>query len=203
MPREFKARVKLFPMEVSKALEILDGAREAGEVVCLYSNAYSSRFSAGFVEGATHNHVVLRALSPNGRADGWLLRPLDHIARIDWRGQYEQRLLFLAQMREARWSDFLLPVELSADLAFETMGAAQRFELPVQIDSGSDEPAEGFVSELSTDSVTLDKIARDGNFDGHTIFSLDDIEKIIVDDADLQDLALLSRHRGRGTGKWT
>lgn len=195
--------VKLFSMEVSKALEILDAAREAREVVCLYASPYSSHFAAGFVEGATHNHVVLRLLSSNGRADGWLLRSLDDIARIDWRGQHEKRLLFLAQMREARWNDFLLPVEPSTDLVFETLLAARKFDLPVQIDTGSDEPAEGFVSELSTDWVTLDKIAHDGGFDGHVVLSLRDIEKIEVDEEDLQDLALLSRHRGRRTGSWT
>ena len=196
--------VKLFLMEVSKALEILDSARDGGEVVCLYANAYSCAFAAGFVEGATPTHVVLRSLSPNGRADGWLLRGLDDIARIDWRGHYEERLLFLAQMREARWNDgFLPPTHPSSDLVFELLQAAHKADLPVQIDTGSDEPAEGFVRELSPEWVTLDKIERDGSFDGQATVRTDDIEKLLVDEQSLQDLALLARHRGRGTGSWT
>lgn len=194
--------VKMFLVKVS-TLEIVTAARDAGQVVCAYASPYSSRFSAGFVEGATQKHVILRSMTTGGRADGWLLRPLDDIARSDWRGQHEKRLLFSAQMRETRWSETLPSVLPSTDPVFEVLQAAHKAELPVQFDSGSDEPAEGFVCELSTDWATLDKIERNGSCDGYATIRVGDIEKILVDEQSLQDLALLCRHCGRGTGSWT
>lgn len=190
-------------MESRKALEILEDARAGGDVVCLYHSSWSDKFAAGFVGGASERHVVLRSLEPGGRADGWFLRALDDIVRIDWRGQYEERLKMLAQLREARWKiDFLPPVEPATDLPLELLLAARHHDLPVQLDTGSDEAAQGFVAEVTGEFVTLDKIACDGSFDGHCVMALDEVAKILVDEEALQTLGLLALHRGRGAGKW-
>ena len=190
-------------MESRRALEILNRARERRDIVCLYPSSYSSNFSAGWLEAVSSEGVVLRSLSKNGRADGWLWRAFDSIARIDVAGQYEERLAFLAQMREARWKDgFLPPLDESADLKWELFVASQKHDLAVQVDTGSDEPIEGFVQDVTRDWVTIDKAGFSGKFDGQATINTEDIERILVDEASLQDLQMLARRSGRGSGEW-
>ena len=190
-------------MESSRAVEILNRARERNAIVCLYPNAYSSKFAAGWVEAVSSQSVVIRSLTTNGRADGWQWRSFENIARLDVGGLYEERISFLAQMREARWKDgFLPPLEESADLKWELLVAAQKQDFAVHLDTGSDEPVEGFVQDVTPEWVTIDKVAFYGRFDGQSTIIGDDIEKILVDEQDLQDLQTMARRAGRGSGVW-
>ncbi|RYX82058.1 hypothetical protein EON83_21350 [bacterium] len=190
-------------MQPQRALEILSRAREQNALVCAYPSSYSSKFSAGWVEAVSSEGVVLRSLTPNGRPDGWLWRPYDQIARLDMGGLYEERLAFLAQMREARWKEGFLPaITPEADLVWELFVASQKHDLAVHIDIGSDEPIQGFVQDVTAEWVTLDKIAFSGRFDGQATISTEDIEKILIEEQDLQDLQMLARRHGRGAGQW-
>ncbi len=190
-------------MQSQRALEILKRAREDHSLVCSYSSSYSTKFAAGWVEAISAEGVVFRSLTPNGRADGWLWHPFEQIARLDVGGVYEERLSFLAQMREARWMENFLPaLAPEADLVWELFIACQKHDLAVQIDTGSDDPIQGFVQDVTAEWVTLDKIAFSGQFDGQATIATEDIESILIEEQDLQDLQMLARRHGRGAGKW-
>ena len=190
-------------MQPQRALEILKRAHDENALVCCYPSSYSAKFSAGWVEALSSEGVVLRSLTPNGRSDGWLWRPHEQIARLDVGGLYEERLAFLAQMREARWKEGFLPaLAPEADLLWELFIACQKNDLAVQLDTASDEPIQGFVQDVTAEWVTLDKIAFSGRFDGQATIATEDIERILIEEQDLQDLQMLARRHGRGTGAW-
>lgn len=190
-------------MQSQRALEILKRAREKNSLVCSYSSSYSTKFAAGWVEALSSEGAVFRSLTPNGRADGWFWRPFDQMSRLDVGGLYEQRLAFLAQMREARWMEGFLPaLEPEADVVLELFIACQKHDLAVQIDTGSEDPIQGFVQDVTAEWVTLDKIAFSGRFDGQATIATEDIEEVVVEEQDLQDLQMLARRHGRGTGEW-
>ncbi len=190
-------------MESRRALEILHHAREQHDIVCLYPSAYLTSYAAGWVEAVTSEGVVLRSLTANGRADGWYWRTFERVVRLDVGGAYEERLAFLAQMREARWKEGFLPtLDESANLKWELFVAAQKHDFAVQIDTGSDEPIDGFVQDVTAEWVTLDKIGFSGRFDGQATISTEDIDRILVGDERLQDLQMLARRSGRGSGEW-
>ena len=75
--------------------------------MCLYRSAYSSRFSAGFVLAISDRYVVIESVSPRGDGDGWILRALEDLCRIDHNGRYEEKLLSFYQLRgQAHPRDF-------------------------------------------------------------------------------------------------
>lgn len=183
-------------METQKAREVLERAKEGEKIVCLYTNPYSDKFAAGFVEAVSENHVVLRHITVHGRYDGWLLRALDDICRIDYGGRYEETLLSLYRGRaQSHLDNFLSVTDQIIDLKSEMLLCAQRNDFAVSIDTGSDEDNWGFVKVLEAITVTIERFNLHGQIDSESVFDMEYIQKIGVDNEDLQDLKLLAHWR--------
>ncbi len=181
-------------MEKQKAQEILSAARERGAIVCLYRSCYSNRFSAGFVLAISDNHVVIESVSPRGECDGWILRELDDLCRIDHSGRYEEKLLSFHRMRgEQHARDFLAATDLNSDLKLEMFMAARHHDYAVRVHTGAEEDIEGFVKEVETSIVSIEKLDEYGQNDGDCTFDMEVVEGIYIGDDELQDLKLLAR----------
>ena len=181
-------------MEKQKAQEILGAARESGAVVCLYGDGRSSRFSLGFVLAVSDAHVVMELISTNGRGDGWLLRQLEDVGRIDSGGRLEESLLSLYRARgEAHLREFLPPTDLGSDLKLELLLAARTHDFAVRVYNGARRNVEGFVREVAATTLTVEQFDEYGVADGESTLDLDGIGSLKVHDEELQDLKLLAR----------
>lgn len=181
-------------MEKQKAQEILGAARENGIPVCLFGHARSSRCSIGFVLAISDVHIVLETLSSNGRNDGWLLRKLEDVGRIDSGGRLEETLVSLYRARgESHIRDFLPDIELGSDLQLELLLASRTHDLAVRIYNGTRDNVAGFVRELEQTTVTIETFDEHGIADGETTLTIEDVDAIRVHDEHLQDLKLLAR----------
>ena len=182
-------------MEKQKAREVLRHAQEAEKIVCLYTSRDSENFAAGFVEAVSENHVILRSLTPHGRYDGWLLRVLENVCRIDSGGRYEEKLVSLFRARDQNHPAFLPSTDEATDLGSEMLICAQRGDYAVRIDIGADDDNEGFVKSVEATTITIERFDVNGHIDSESVIELEYIEKIAVDDEDLQDLKLLAHWR--------
>ncbi len=181
-------------MEKQKAREVLEMARESGAIVCLYRSCYSNRFSAGFVLAISEHHVVIESVSTRDECDGWILRELDDLCRIDHNGRYEEKLLSFYRARgEQHPRDFLPSVDLNSDLKVEMFAAAQNHDYAVRIHTGSDDDIEGFIREVGTATVSIDRLNEYGQDDGDSVLDMEGIEGIYVNADELQDLKMLAR----------
>ena len=190
-------------MEVQRAQDILRRAREKGILVCLYTSAYSENFAAGFVEAVSEKYVILRSFSNHGRYDGWLLRQLENLPRIEFGGRYEESLLFLMKARETKHPQGVIPsFEADASLLIELFLAAQKHDFVVSIDTGSQSNIVGFVNTVEATTVTITKVDNNGEVDGESVVELDAIEKVNADDEDCQDLKLMARWHELDPPNW-
>lgn len=182
-------------MEQQKAREVLEQAKTGEKIVCLYSNPYSDKFAAGFVEAISENHVVLRHLTSHGRYDGWVLRELEDLCRIEYGGRYEETLLSLFRARGQNHPTFLPSTDEATDLKSEILLCAQRNDLAVIIDTGSDTDSWGFVKSVETTTVTIEKFNAEGHIDSESVIELEHVGRVTVDDEDMQDLKILAHWR--------
>ena len=181
-------------MEKQKAQEILGAARERDAVVCVHGDRRSGRFSLGWVAAVSDHHVVLELISTNGRSDGWMLRELDSIGRIDSGGRLEETVVSLYRARgESHVKEFLPPTDASSDLKLELLLAARSHDFAVRIYNGARININGFVREIGATTVTVDQFDDFGVADGESTVQLDDFEAVRVHDEDLQDLRMLAR----------
>ena len=175
--------------------QILQKSRENESPVALYSNVENPRaFLAGWVEAVSNDHVVLRHLSPEGRYDGYVLKYLDSIFRVDTEGRYLERLSFLFGARKQEFARRLMPdLDADANLIPEILSAAQNADMMVTIEIAAEDIENGSIKDIGFDTVSLDVFDHYGVIDREATIHLEAISEVRVDSERLQSLKLLSR----------
>ena len=174
---------------------VLTKARETAVPVAIYTNIDNPRgFLAGWVEAVSGEHVVLRHLSPEGRYDGYVLKYLDGIFRVDSEGRYIERLSFLFEARKQTFPGRLLDTnDDEANLIVELLNAAQREELMVTVEIAAEDFESGAVKVVGFDTVTLEVFDPYGTIDREATIHLESISEVRVDSERLQSLKLMSQ----------
>ena len=181
-------------MDKQRAQEILTAAQERGAVVSLYRTGSPHNYGTGFVLAVSDHHLVFASINYHGRYDGWHLRALDELCRVDSGGRYEDKVLSLYRAREQNHrADFLPPTDLSSDLVSELLQAAQGHEIAVRLYTGQRGGINGFVREIGSSTVSIDVHDDYGQADGEAVVDLESIRVILVDDEEAQDLKILAR----------
>jgi hypothetical protein len=175
--------------------QILQKAKDGENPVALYTNVENPRaFLAGWVEAVTNEHVVLRHLSPEGRYDGYVLKYIDSIFRVDTEGRYIERLSFLFNARKQDFPTRLITqTDAEASLIPEILNAAQREEMMVTVEIAAEDVEHGSVREVGFDTVMLEVFDHYGAIDREATIHLEAISEVRVDSERLQSLKLLSR----------
>ena len=174
--------------------QVLQRARESQSLVAIYTNVDSPRaFLAGWVEAVSQEHVVLRHLSPEGRYDGYVLKYVDSIFRVDAEGRYIERLQFLYNARNQEFPSRLIgEVADDANLIPEMLLSAQRENLMVSIEVAADDMEHGVVRDVGFDTVLLEVYDYFGAIDREATIHLEAISEVRVDSERLQSLKMLS-----------
>ena len=80
-------------MTFKEALNNLVGKNEIVSVFCNPDDAYKS--CVGYIVAVSDEYFIMRGVTFDGYADGFLLRHFDEIFRLDRNCEYEQRLMYL------------------------------------------------------------------------------------------------------------
>lgn len=181
-------------MNAQKALEFLGQARDKNELVCIYRGVSPNRYALGFVDATSEEYVVIRAVSTHGRADGWALIPIEQICRIEQGGRYEENIAFLFRARQDQHKIVLLPaLEAGADLRREILLAAHDHDLAVSLDAGTRSVISGFVKSVDLEHVLVQLLDENSHESGECLLELETVERVFVDDENLQDSRLIAR----------
>lgn len=175
--------------------DALSKAKADSALVALYANPDNPRaFCAGWVEAVSPDHVVLRHVSPDGRYDGYILRYLERVLRVDTQGRYLERLAFLFQARKQEFGlRFLGELAPEANLIQETLLAARRHDLLVAVEIAAEDTESGAVKSVTEEAAVIEVFDMLGSPDSETTVHIDAISAISVDAEQLQSLKLLSR----------
>ena len=175
---------------------VLLRARESETPVALYTNIEQPRaFLAGWVEAVSTDHVVLRHLSPEGRYDGYVLKYLESIFRVDTEGRYLERLSFLFEARKQAFpiKNLISTFDEQSNLIVEMLLGAQREDLLATIEVAAEDVDNGAVKAVDLDTMTLEVLDYYGIIDREATIHLEAISEVRVDSDRLQSLKLLSR----------
>lgn len=168
-----------------------------GYILSIFSNRNQrGRCSVGLIEQVTSQHVVMKHISVNGQYDGYILRRLEDIIRIDINGQYEKRLQTLYLLQKQQHLDlFDKKVKRNGNLVkeFLTYSMGKRLVVSVCIDETEEqEDIVGWVKDMNDTEVTISKISFEGYDDGETIFDICEIIKLNCDSLEERVLGLLN-----------
>jgi hypothetical protein len=190
------------PNQVQEWRDLLKRAQKDDALVAIYSDPDSPRrFAVGWVEALSEEHVVLRHISPSGMYDGYALRFLEDVFRVETGGRYMAKALHLYRAREQRHLTDFLPDSPSSDLLSELLLAAQKREVGVFVALEESELL-GWVRGVGDETVTLERLDEYGESDGEVTIAFDQVLAVNADDSELQDLKLLSQRHSNRPPDW-
>ena len=174
--------------------EYLLSNKKNGTPVSLYSDReHTEKFSFGFIQGISNDHVLLACISPLGLYDGFMIVNYKGIYQCEIQDQYSEKLLKLYHLRKQKHP--VLDIK-SDNLILDLIQYAQENRLIISAglhDSGNDD-LQGYVTTVEDGLVTIEQLSDDGSPDGESVVSFEDITYIVCDSDNEIALKLLAEN---------
>lgn len=186
-------------MKVNIFTSLLKHSIKEFNMVSVYSNRYQpEKCSVGFVEAVTNEHFFIKHVSPVGTDDGYIVRRMSDVFRVDFGGEYEKRLNLLYTLQNQQHQNFFdrKPAK-SSNLFRESLIVAKKKNLIVSVcidETENQENVVGFVKDINSEGATISRISLNGLDDGESTLILDDVIKIDCDSLDERTLKILYSH---------
>jgi hypothetical protein len=176
--------------------EILRHARESESAIAVYANDSDlNDYEVGFVEDVGTRSLVLLALTPKGEPDGRQVILVEDIHRIDAETAYTKKLSLLYSYRTSVFeTDFhKLPKDTGRDVP-SLLEVAREQNICVNLVDQYGYGPSGFIRQVGTDHVELERLNSKGHPDGIAVIMLDAIDRVHLGRREEQVLAFLHRY---------
>ena len=176
--------------------EILSNFAEKHETVSIYSNLENTfAHLTGYVLKVTEDYVLIAHITEHGFYDGYILKRLEDIYRVDHGGLYEWKISTLYHLRNQKHdlftqSESTTPLKLN----IQFLQCAKENNKIISVEYG-DTVISGFVSDYNENKLFMSIVDEYGNKNGNAIIYLDTIQTIALDTDTEQDSLLLYQQR--------
>ncbi|MBI2601461.1 MAG: hypothetical protein HYW48_00245 [Deltaproteobacteria bacterium] len=172
---------------------VLEKAKENNELVSVYSDpTHPSRCSVGYVDCVDDNFVRLRAIARNGKHDGYVVRNVPSIFKVDIGGEYEKKIVML---KNFKFKDINLGA-CTSNILLETLKDAKKNKGCITIFFGeSDDSVVGIVKGANHQTVEIHNLKENGETDGIIFVKFEAINSVNVNSEDEQIIEFLSEKR--------
>jgi len=161
-----------------------------GIIVSIYTNRIDPEvFACGYIMGVDKRYVYIKHITPGGEEDGIVVRRIEKIYRIEYGGNYENRIGKLYKLKKQTHEKYNLVIGDLDNLLL----LSKEQELIMTISIGSEGEAEitAIVHSVKDEKIYLCIVNINGEKDGEAIIFRNDIESINCDTRDEKDLRLL------------
>lgn len=185
-------------MEATSILSALKLSISKHIVVSIFTDRFQpDKCVAGIIEAISNKQFLMKHISPEGLYDGYVIRNLEDVFRVDFNGLYEQRLFKLYMSQNQHHEDFIkATIKDDLNLYKESLIAAKNLKLVVSVTVDQTETQDsitGWVKFISNSEVVISKISFEGLDDGESIIYIDDILKMNCDTSDEKSLKILNQ----------
>ena len=171
-------------------LKSLECCYKEKKVVSIYTNLDDTNSHlTGYVVGFNNHEVLIAHISAHGLYDGFILKCIDDIYRIDYSSEYEQKIENLYKHKKQTHPNMEL-LNLKRDLFCALLDYAQDNELVITFEF-EDNYLSGFVEYYTDKTVNLKVISDYGYDNGISIIDIDKVLTVSVDTDDEQDIKML------------
>ena len=178
----------------TRFLEILKSAMADGKPVAVYTNdADPTEYDVALVEGLSREHLVYRSISPKGDDDGRRVVAMEMLLRVDYGSGYLEKMHLLNQYHSSVYESDLPPLPLSPDPQSVLAVAKSQGRVVSVIDRMGFGPT-GFVRNIASDYVEIERLDPNGAPDGCVALLLDLIDRVCVAGREEQAVAFLHRY---------
>lgn len=157
------------------------------KVVSLYCDRENiEKHLTGYICSYNEDEILISHITPSGYYDGFILKHIKDIFRIDYDGEYERKIEKLYNLKEQ--SHYKISI-YSESILYPILEYAKENSHIVCLELQNNNIS-GFVNEIS-DFIHLKVIDDYGLENGISVIDIDEVITISVDTEDEQDLKLI------------
>ncbi len=160
--------------------EILQKSKETKEILSIYFYGDDdSDFWAGYIEDYNDELISIKHFTKYGVPDGIIVKEIANLKRIDFEDDYTKALQYIIDNSAELHKEepFKMPLTKDENLLKQVVGT----ENIVRLEIDDDYPC-GFITRLSDEDLTLHWIGEEGEDYGKSVFKIEDITTIRVND---------------------
>lgn len=144
----------------------------------------------GYIEKFNDSEILIAHISPHGYYDGFILKQIADIHRIDYDGEYEKKVKKLYELRKQSHSTICTFNPDDDEILYSLLDFSKENDYVVSL-VFADSSISGFVNGYSDDVIYLEIISDYGVGAGISIINTNEVLAIAVDTDLEQDLKLL------------
>lgn len=151
----------------------------------------STTFLEGYIYAVGVQKFLIKHITPHGLADGYILKELDSIVRLETGGKYERKIEKLYHKKNQKHID--LEIDKNSDLEDNILQICMNNEYITSFEMVEDDecPIKGTIKELDSNKVIVSKLTEDGEEDGEAVLKKENIDTISFLGVDEEDIEIL------------
>ncbi len=160
------------------------------KVIATFSDE-SNRLLVGFVENYNDSEILISHISPRGCYDGFVLKRIEDICRIDYGGEYEKKIERLYHLKRQKHSLINL-TDPEEEIFYSLLDFAKQSDYIISLEL-EETRISGFVNGYVDDIIYLDVVNDYGTENGISIIKATEVLTVAIDSDHEQDLKLLAQ----------
>lgn len=160
--------------------QLIDSHRN-DRVILIFTNPDATRnFSAGVVSEIFDYEVIINHYLANGNYDGFHVKKISNIYRIETHTKYAKKIEILRQLTNAIHER----VDDVKEDGFSTMlhyALKHKKVVTIELCDSDNNDVIGFVKQINDPYITISMLDENGEFDGETVFLIEHITHIACD----------------------
>lgn len=149
----------------------------------------------GYIYNYNDSEILVAHMNPRGEYDGFVFEYVCNIYRIDYDGEYEDKIKTLYKLKKQSHPQI---ENFESGILPTLLNFAKNNKLLISIEM-DDNSVIGFVDRFDNNRIRIETVNDYGSYSGITVMSLGEIETLVVDTDFEQDLKLLTKLKTQGT----
>jgi len=164
-------------------------AKEKNQLISIRTdNENADKFSVGYVLGINDDVINIKAVNPKGQPDGVYTVQTEDIYGLDIDDKYLKRLQLKLDKQKEIFADTSVPsIFMDGEVNIrKIIEKAKEQKQLIHVNFYRDIGLYGFINEVLDDEFVIEVYDEHGEYDGISIFIIDDIRNINWDDEDIR-----------------
>lgn len=179
-------------------IDILEKSKNQKKFIGIWLYNDGDGFYSGTVKDYTEDFIILQHYTKYGKPDGLIVEKIENIESIDFDDDYSKAMEYLIQNSSLIDLDTNIDLKITnpdtwqKDILDQQTGRKDRI---VRIQVNNDNYYSGFVLSCDDNSLILALIGNEGQDEGKSIYKIEDITSIRVNDIENRKKLLLYNWR--------
>ena len=179
-------------------IDILEKSKQEKKFIGIWLYNDDDGFWSGIVKDYTDDFVILQHYTKYAKPDGLLIEKINNIESIDFDDDYSKAMEYLIEYAEVLDIETEIEVKIEhpetwqKDILDDQIGKKDRI---VRVQINTDNYYNGFVEWCDDDTLIMALIGKEGQDQGKSVYKIEDINSIRVNDLENRKRLLLYNWR--------